>query len=77
MKFRVKHVEDKGYFAQVKRSFFGNWWRISFVNNNFYLYEEDSTNYPLKTEEGAIERCTEYKDHVNKKLGVTYTKVVI
>lgn len=61
MKFRIKHIENIGHFAQVKTSFFTGWETIGKSVYGFNLYPEDHIDYPLKEHHDALERCKEYK----------------
>lgn len=57
MKFRIKHVEQEGYYPQVRRRF--RWLRIGRHAHGFGLY--DGENYwPHSTQEEAQEVIDEY-----------------
>jgi len=61
MKFRIKHVENIGYFGQVKVGFFSGWQTIGKHPSGYGLYPNDHAEYPLGTQHEAIERCKLYE----------------
>lgn len=79
MKYRVKSVENVGFFSQVNSplSIFGmkildRWETIgSHPNNTFGTYSENHTRYPLDSENDAEDRIEKYKLFVMDK-EVTY-----
>ena len=69
MKFRIKHVEDVGYFPQVRIMFC--WYRIGIHKDGFGLYETDS--YPRHSKKEAQEVIDLYADwHKKEERKVTY-----
>ena len=75
MKFRIKHRSDKGYYAQVS-SLFG-WYTIKYYKHlecEYGLTHVDDEDYPMATEEEALERVKGYFMFLmrNKKVKRTY-----
>ena len=61
MKFRLKHVEGIGWFAQtnLKEMFFPKWYTIGRYTYNFH--PEEYTNHPVETKEEARTLIRKYK----------------
>ena len=49
-KYRIKHVDMVGYFAQVKHGVFSGWRTIGKHTNGFGDYEEYHLDFPLQTQ---------------------------
>lgn len=77
MKYRIKHVEMIGYFAQVKRSFFAGWKTIGrHSNNRFGEYPKNHIEYPIGERHNAVLMCKQHADLSNVKKGLTtYTDI--
>jgi len=74
MKFRVKHVEGLGYFAQVKHFLF--WYKICSFISGFGLAHQNDPEHPCKTYKDALDRASQYKYWVECKNGkATYTEI--
>lgn len=73
MNFRVKEIPDVGYFAQVE--LIDGWKRIGGhvpagqKNTDYWhtLYDEWTTDHPIKSFDEAMVRCKNYRDFVNRK----------
>lgn len=61
MKFRIKFVPQIGYFSQVKEGFFSGWKKIGKHPTGYGLYSSNCHNYPMGTEQEALERCKLYE----------------
>ena len=72
MKFRIKHIEGLGYFAQAKTWIPGmrmiaTWKTIGKHPTGFGEYPESSTEYPIETFDAAAHRCAQYKKWISTK----------
>jgi hypothetical protein len=67
MKFRVKHVENTGFFGQVKLGFFSGWNTIGKHPCGYGLYPNDHVEYPIDTQHNALERCKLYERWASRK----------
>jgi len=71
MKFRIKHVEGIGYFAQRRRFFV--WHTIGRHPDGYGLYSQTDLDYPLGTYDEAVNRCRNYeqwekrRSHANRE----------
>ena len=61
MKFRIKYVDNIGYYAQVKTGYFSGWKTIGAHPSGFGLYPNRHPDYPLNTQHEALERCKLYE----------------
>lgn len=61
MKFRIKHIENIGYFGQVKPNIFSGWKTIGKHPCGYGLYPNRHAEYPLNTQYEALERCKLYE----------------
>lgn len=76
MKFRIRHISDKGFYGQVKLNMFTSWKTIGKHNSGFGLYHNMHMDYPLKTKCEAITRCLLYKHkHSNDTREISYEDV--
>ena len=72
MRYRIKHVEGVGYFAQVKRNWFSGWRTIGAHNNNQTgEYPEGNSAYPLDSQHDAVLLATQHADFNKAKKGHT------
>lgn len=71
MRYRIKHVEMIGYFAQVKFGIIGGWHTIGRHNNGFGEYPENHLDYPLLTQGDAILLAHKHAEYNNAKKGFT------
>ena len=72
MKYRIKHIEMTGYFAQVKRNLFSGWKTIGKHNNDQVgEYPENYTDYPLRGQHYAVELAHKHAEFNNAKKGFT------
>jgi len=65
MKLRVKHLENIGYFSQVKTGFSG-WKNIGKHLSGYGLYSESHAEFPLEIKEEAVLRCKAYERWILK-----------
>ena len=65
-KYRVKHVPEIGFFAQVKAGFLCPWQRIGIHTDGFGLYDGGSMSHPMDSISAADERLVAYKDYLKK-----------
>ena len=79
MKFRIKYIDNLGYFAQVqsKTLFFWDTWKTigKHPNDGTGLYDEDHLTYPLETKQEAIDLMKRHLKFNNPSYGVTYIPV--
>lgn len=61
LKFRIKHIEGLGYYAQVKDCFLVPWGTIGVHIYGFGVYPSSHIDYPMDTIEEAMERCNQYR----------------
>jgi hypothetical protein len=72
MRYRVKYVEAVGYFAQVKRGWFGGWKTIGLhMNNQTGEYAENHLSHPLDTQHEAINLAHVHADFNKARKGFT------
>jgi hypothetical protein len=63
LKYRIKYVQDCGFFAQVKEDTWYTYWQTIGKRlglNSFGLYPEDNTKYPMRNYEEAYQRILDY-----------------
>ena len=77
MKYRIKHVEMIGYFAQVKRNWFSGWKTIgAHLNNQTGEYPEDDLDHPLHGQHDAVLLAHKHADFNKAKKGfATYQEI--
>jgi hypothetical protein len=74
MKYRIKHIEGVGFFAQVRlgRGIFSEW--VTITPRSLKLYSEDYEEYPEASEAEAEAIITKYIDvRISKK--ITYRDI--
>ena len=72
MKYRIKHVDMIGYFAQVKRNMFSGWKTIGNHGvNQVGEYPEDHLNYPMTAQHEAVLLAHKHADFNKVKNGFT------
>lgn len=74
MKYRIKHIDMIGYFAQVKKSRFSGWKTIGKHSIHSICvgeYEEDHLDHPLAAQADAVLLCHRHADFVGAKKGFT------
>ena len=69
MKYRIKHVDMAGYFAQVKKGFFSGWLTIGKHSIGVGEYEEDYLDHPLQTQGDAVLLAHRHADFMGAKKG--------
>lgn len=73
MKYRIKHVDMVGYFAQVRHNLLSGWKTIGEHNNNQTgEYPEDHLNYPLRAQHEAVLLAHKHADFNKAKKGFTH-----
>lgn len=79
MKYRIKHIDMIGYFAQVKKyGWFGGWNTIGKHSIGVGEYEEEHLDHPLQTQGEAVNLAHRHADLVGAKKGfVTYTDIML
>ena len=75
MKFRIKHIENLGYFVQVKHGVFSMWKTIGKHTVGFGLYPGNHIFYPLKTKHECLKFCNQYEQWIYRKETITYSDV--
>jgi len=68
MKLRIKYLENIGYFGQVKTGL--RWKTIGKHPSGYGLYSNSNTDYPMKSQHEALNRCKLYKQwayHIAQK----------
>ena len=71
MKYRIKHIDMIGYFAQVKPSVFSTWKTIGKHTNGFGEYESDHLDYPLLCQSDAVLLAHKHADYNKNRKGFT------
>lgn len=79
MKYRIKHVDMIGYFAQVKRCWFIGWKTIgSHTNGQVGEYPEDHLDYPLNSQHDAVLLAHRHADfNVARKGFTSYRSIIL
>jgi len=76
MRFRIKHIENVGYFAQAKRDSFSEWKTIGGNSRWYALYPEFASDYSIATKHEAFELCVAYESWVRgRQEKITYSYV--
>jgi hypothetical protein len=77
MKFRIKHIPDFGFYAQVKMNLFSSWKTIGKHNGGFGLYPNGHTDYPINTKIAALGRCSSFEYYKKSEGKATYEDVLL
>lgn len=67
LRYRIKHIDNIGYFAQVRHNFLSGWKTIGKHLSGFGLYPDNHVEYPVDTQHDALERCRLYEQYVNHR----------
>ena len=70
MKYRTKHLNQIGYFAQVKLSFFSSWKTIGNHNYGVGEYPNNHIDYPLESSHEAILLAQRHEFHTKANKGL-------
>ena len=71
MKYRIKHVERIGYFAQAKHGLFSGWKTIGKHLGGVGEYDEDHLDHPLSQQYLAVDLAHKHADYFEAKKGFT------
>jgi hypothetical protein len=71
VKYRIKHVDMIGYFAQVKKGIFTEWKTIGKHPNGFGEYNENHLDYPLQDQADAVRLAHSYAEYMGLRKGFT------
>lgn len=78
VKYRIKHVDMVGYFAQVKRGFSQGWKTLGRHTTGVGEYPEDNLDHPLSLQGDAVLLAHKHADWINAKKGfTTYTEIIL
>ena len=70
-KYRIKHIDMIGYFAQVKPNIFSGWKTIGSHSNSVGEYPNNHIDYPLSQQSDAVLLAHKHAIAKGKEVGFT------